>query len=107
VGSDSKSLHDKIDTTSATGRLVFHILAALSLFEREITRERIEAGREAARARGQRFGRPISALTPDRVRLIDQLLDHGMPRSEIARGVGISRSTLYQRIRQRELESAG
>jgi hypothetical protein len=57
-----ESLHDRVDTTSATGRLVFHIMAALSQFERDLTRERILAGLEAARARGQKLG-PRTKLT--------------------------------------------
>lgn len=53
-----ESIHDKVDTTSATGRLVLHILAALSQFERELTKERIAAGLASARARGAQLGRP-------------------------------------------------
>lgn len=52
------SLHDHIDTTTATGRFTFNIFASLAEFEREIIRERTKAGLDAARARGKKGGRP-------------------------------------------------
>ena len=58
-------LDQPIDTTTATGRLMFHILGAFAEFERDLTRERIMRGLETARTRGRTLGRPIkeSALT--------------------------------------------
>jgi DNA invertase Pin-like site-specific DNA recombinase len=53
-----KSLQDAIDTTTAGGMLIFHIMAALAEFERALIRERTEAGLKAARARGRKGGRP-------------------------------------------------
>src|SRR5438874_10712750 len=53
-----KSLKETIDTTTSTGKLVFHIFAALAEFERDIIHERTQAGLEAARARGHMGGRP-------------------------------------------------
>ena len=52
------SLNDPIDTTTAQGRLVFNIFAALAEFERDLIRERTQAGLQAARARGRKGGRP-------------------------------------------------
>ena len=52
------SLRENIDTTSATGRLIFHVFASLAQFERELIQERTKAGVEAARARGRKGGRP-------------------------------------------------
>lgn len=52
------SLHEGIDTTTSTGRLIFHIFAALAEFERELIAERAAVGRQAARARGRLGGRP-------------------------------------------------
>jgi DNA invertase Pin-like site-specific DNA recombinase len=92
-----ESLHDKIDTSSATGRLVFHVLAAISEFERDLATERIRAGLDAARTRGQRLG-PPTVMTPSRRRLVAELLERGTPRAEIARAVGISRATLYRHL---------
>lgn len=59
-----KSLNDPIDTTTAQGRLVFNIFASLAEFEREIIRERTNAGLAAARARG-RVGRRKAGLSED------------------------------------------
>src|ERR1700679_1003686 len=53
-----ESLTEKIDTVSTTGKLVFHVFAALAEFERNLIRERTLAGLKAARARGRRGGRP-------------------------------------------------
>src|SRR5215211_7817032 len=53
-----KSLQESIDTTTSGGKLVFHIFGALAEFEREIIRERTQAGLQAARSRGRSGGRP-------------------------------------------------
>ncbi len=53
-----QSLHEKIDTTTPSGKLIFHIFASLAEFERNIIRERTQAGLASARARGRLGGRP-------------------------------------------------
>ena len=53
-----ESMTEKIETVSPAGRLVFHILAALAEFERNLIRERTRVGLDAARARGRTGGRP-------------------------------------------------
>jgi DNA invertase Pin-like site-specific DNA recombinase len=55
-----KSIQENIDTTTSGGKLVFHIFGALAEFERDIIRERTNAGLQAARARGRKGGRPKS-----------------------------------------------
>ncbi|WP_238987568.1 recombinase family protein [Roseovarius dicentrarchi] len=62
-GVEFRSLTDGIDTTTAGGRLVFHIMGALAEFERSLIQERTKAGLRAAKKRGKRLGRP-PALTP-------------------------------------------
>jgi len=62
------SLHDHINTTTATGRFTFNIFASLAEFEREIIRERTKAGLDAAKARGRKGGRP-SGLSPEKLQL--------------------------------------
>ncbi|MDQ2887567.1 MAG: recombinase family protein [Chloroflexota bacterium] len=57
-GVELRSLKENIDTTTPTGRLMFHVIAALAEFERDIISERTQAGLEAARARGRKGGRP-------------------------------------------------
>ena len=65
-GIQLKSLKEDIDTSTATGRLVFHVMAALAEFERDLIRERTLAGLEAARSRGKKGGRPkvIDTIRP-------------------------------------------
>lgn len=91
-----ESLTEKIDTTSAAGRLVFHMFGALAEFERAVIRERTRAGLEAARARGRKGGRKPS-LTEKQVKEIRALLrDPDIQATEIAKRYGVSRSTLYK-----------
>ena len=53
-----QSLTENIDTTSPTGKLIFHIFGSLAEFERGLIRERVKAGLEAAKKRGKKLGRP-------------------------------------------------
>jgi DNA invertase Pin-like site-specific DNA recombinase len=92
-----RSISDNVDTTSAQGRLVFHILSAMAEFERELIKERINAGVEAARVRGKQFGRP-TALSDEKVEAIRQMRSAGRNMSEIARITGVSRATLYRHL---------
>jgi DNA invertase Pin-like site-specific DNA recombinase len=63
-----KSITESIDTTTSGGKLIFHIFGALAEFERDIIRERTQAGLTAARARGRNGGRP-KALTPKKAQM--------------------------------------
>lgn len=93
-----KSLTEAIDTTTAGGRLVFHIFGALAEFERCIIRERTMAGLQAARARGRVGGRPL-ALGPERLAAATALLrDGGLTVREIARQLQVSEATIYKHI---------
>jgi len=69
-----KSLKEAIDTASSSGKLVFHIFGALAEFERNLIRERTQAGLQAARARGRKGGRPKS-LSQDKQVLAVKLYD--------------------------------
>lgn len=62
-GVELHSLKEQIDTTTPTGKLMFHIIGAMAEFERDIIRERTTAGLEAARARGHKGGRPKATET--------------------------------------------
>lgn len=93
-----ESLTEKIDTTSAAGKLMLHVFAALAEFERNIIRERTKAGLVAARARGRKGGRKPS-LTEKQVREIRALLrDPDIQATEVAKQYGVSRSTLYKHV---------
>jgi DNA invertase Pin-like site-specific DNA recombinase len=63
LGVQFQSLTENLDTTSAGGRLVFHIMAALAEFERALISERTKAGMQAAKARGVHVGRPRKKLS--------------------------------------------
>jgi DNA invertase Pin-like site-specific DNA recombinase len=93
-----RSLHEALDTTTPGGRLVFHVFAALAEFIRELIVEGTREGLDAARARGQRLGRP-PAMTPEQIRHARDLLTHpGNSISSIARLLGVSRSTIYKYV---------
>jgi len=92
-----RSLTEAIDTTTPGGRLVFHIFASLAQFERELIRERTQAGLTAARARGRVGGRK-TVLTPAKERQARRMLAEGATKAEVAGVVGVSVSTLYRRV---------
>src|SRR5579859_4736085 len=92
------SLQESMDTTKSGGKLIFHIFGALAEFEREVIKERTNAGLQAARARGRFGGRPkIQVLDPKKIALARKLYDDGhMPVQEICDTLNIGRSTLYR-----------
>lgn len=101
------SLNDPVDTTTAQGRLVFRIFASLAEFERELIRERTNAGLQSARRRGQQLGRPegLTKAAKDKALIAESLYKAGKHSVEgIARHIGISKSTLYRYLRSRGIE---
>jgi DNA invertase Pin-like site-specific DNA recombinase len=87
-----------IDTTTASGKLVFGIFAALAEFERELISERTLAGLAAARARGRNGGRPYK-MTPAKLRLaLASMGKPGTKVSELCTELGITRQTLYRHV---------
>ena len=97
-----KSITENIDTTTSGGKLVFHIFGALAEFERDIIRERTQAGLQAARARGKRGGRP-KALNPKKQAMAQALYeDKNNAVADICKMLNISRATLYRYIQKKE-----
>lgn len=93
-----RSLHESIDTTTSTGRLVFHIFCALAEFERDLIVDRTQAGLAAARARGKVAGRKPK-LSPDQVAVAQRLHKDGNHNvTEIAKVLGVSRATIYRHL---------
>ncbi|MDX3713358.1 recombinase family protein [Streptomyces europaeiscabiei] len=93
-----RSLHESLDTTTPGGRLVFHVFAALAEFIRELIVQGTHEGLAAARARGQRLGRP-PAMSEEQVRHARAMLaDPEASISSIAKLLSVSRTTLYKYV---------
>ena len=93
-----ESITERIETGSAAGKLVFHVFAALAEFERNLIRERTNAGLAAARARGRAGGRKPK-LDDKQVREIKALLrDPDIQVADVARRYGVSRTTIYKHV---------
>ena len=96
VGSGFRSLTEAIDTTTAGGKLIFHIFAALAEFERSVIRERTRAGLKAARERGRTGGRPPALSTTDLAAAKAMLSDPRITVAEVAKRMKVSPATLYR-----------
>lgn len=95
-----ESVTEAIDTTTASGKLVFNIFASLADFERHLIGERTRAGLAAGRARGRMGGRP-PALTSRQLREARLLLtDPEATVTAVAERYGVSRTTLYKGLRE-------
>jgi DNA invertase Pin-like site-specific DNA recombinase len=95
-----KSITEGIDTTTTTGRLVFHIFASLAEFERELIKERTMAGLKAARARGKLGGRPPK-ISPEQKEMIKKMhADITIPIDQILKTFQISKTTLYKVVKE-------
>lgn len=94
-----KSLQEQIDTTTSGGNLIFHIFASLAEFERDLIRERTNAGLQAARARGRKGGRPKGVDQKKQKAALALKKDAGHSIREICEIVGISRNTYYKYTR--------
>lgn len=107
MGVGFKSLNDNIDTTTATGKLTFHLFAALAEFERDIISQRTKAGLEAARARGRKGGRPkgLSKKAQDKARLAESLYNEKEKSiADICKHLNITKPTFYNYLRSRGVE---
>ncbi len=97
------SLTEQIDTTTPGGKLIFHLMGALAEFERDLIRERTNAGLAAAKARGRVGGRPRKLKTSGKVALARRMFadqSHSIP--EMCAALGISRATLYRYVKETE-----
>ncbi len=93
-----RSLTEAIDTTSAGGRLVFHVFGAMAEFERSIIRERTRAGLDAAKARGRTGGRPPALSAKDISTAKALLADPEITVEQVAERLKVAPSTLYRHL---------
>lgn len=101
-GIQFRSLQEQIDTSTSGGKLVFHLFGMLAEFERDLIRERTQAGLAAARARGRVGGRPRVAAfnSPQKVQMARALYqDKRNSVADICRTLRISRTTFYRRMK--------
>lgn len=92
-----RSLTEGIDTSTASGELVFHVFAALAQFERALIIERTMAGLQVARDKGYVGGRH-PALNAEQARTVKEMLARGLTVSATARALRVSRPTIYRII---------
>ncbi|EBA14053.1 recombinase family protein [Roseobacter sp. CCS2] len=94
-GIEFQSVTEAIDTNTSSGRLMFHVVAAIAEFERDLIRERTQAGLNAARAKGRIGGRP-RRMTQEKIAAVRELLASGTAVKDAAAAVGVSVPTLYR-----------
>ncbi len=100
-----RSLKEEINTTSAGGKLFFHIMGALAEFERDMIRERTKAGLASARARGRLGGRP-SVVDKKKAKIAASLYADGKSSvQEICDTLEISRATFYRHLKSRDSQT--
>lgn len=92
-------LNQDIDTSTSTGKLLFNMLGMVAEFERDLINERAQEGRIAAMERGVKFGQP-KKLNTTKIKEISVLSQRGLTKSEIAKIAGVSRSSVYNALRQ-------
>ena len=90
-----RSLTESLDTSTPGGGLIFHVFGALAEFERDLIRERTNAGLVAARARGRTGGRP-SVWTAEKLQTAQDLLAQGTDIATVSRILGVSRASIYR-----------
>lgn len=95
-----RSLSEAIDTTTASGRLLFHVMGALAEFERALISERTRAGMAAAKARGQHLGRERKVTERDALWAHDAVLSGRLSPEEVSRTLSISVPTLYRTLQR-------
>ena len=103
-GVEFRSLTEGLDTTTPGGRLIFHVMAGIAQFERDLIRERTQAGLDAAAKAGRRGGRPFEIKGTK----LDMLLDRWEKETpdDIAEALGVSRATVYRAYKRAQEDAA-
>ena len=102
-----RSLQESIDTSSSSGKLIFHIFGALAEFERNLISERTRAGLTAARARGRKGGRPASMDAEKQALAVKLYNDPDYTVSKVCQIVGVSKTTLYKYLSREGVSGRG
>lgn len=93
-----KSLQEPwADTTSSVGKLIITVMAGIAEFERDLIRQRSHDGREAAKKRGVKFGRP-SKLSISQIKLIQEARKNGTSISQLSIAFNVSKDTVYRAL---------
>lgn len=98
------SLRDSLDLSTASGRLMAHVLASVAQYETELRAERVRAGHAVAKAKGIKWGGSKAgkviktSATPEQIETIQRLHGEGMKIAKIARATALSRPTVYRYI---------
>jgi DNA invertase Pin-like site-specific DNA recombinase len=101
-----RSLTEGMDTTTASGELLFHVFGALAQYERALTRERVVAGLAAAKRRGRVGGRP-HAIAGEKLGAVLAALGGGMSKAAVCRNFGVKRTTLIETLTRLGWSGAG
>src|SRR3989442_9149857 len=96
LGVDLVVLDQAIDTTTPSGRLLFHVLAAIAEFERDLIRERVVAGLRRAKAQGRHLGRPRKYRVD--LSRVHELRSQGLSLRAIARSLGVHPSAVSRTV---------
>jgi len=98
-----RSLTEGMDTSSASGELLFHVFGALAQFERSLIQERVNAGLAAARKRGRIGGRP-RAIPKEKMDAILEALNNGISKAAVCRTFEVKRSTLIDTLKKYNMQ---
>ena len=95
------SVTENLDTSTHTGKFIFHVFASLAEFERNVIRERTNAGLKSARARGRVGGRPSKLSDEDKDMICQLMGDNNNSPIRIAKRFKVSKSTVYKTLRDK------
>ena len=101
-----RSLTENMDTTTASGELLFHVFGALAQYERALIQERVVAGLASARRRGRIGGRP-QAITGEKLDAIMTALNSGMSKAAVCRNFNVKRTTLIETLTRSDWRGPG
>ncbi len=100
LGIDFISYENQLDTSTPTGKLVFHVIGAVAEFEKDIIRERVKAGLENAKRKGKRLGRPpVSDVLLEKAKT---LRGEGLSFRKIGKRLGVDEGTVRKRVKKAE-----